>query len=407
MIFHISQTHDLLVHLRRQLDELSFTEPGRTLEDLFEEYNQGSMVCILDDARSFYTPYSTSGTPIGIRRLKTTSTAKKEAGESLVVPALNSSQMCSFIANRSPQSLISSLLPPDQQQIVAQAWECAYWLSILFNWNSNEIYCDSAHHGRLGKRPIALKNLILELMYSIVYRVEALMQNLYQKVIASLQFSPNERHDPLAISYALLVVYYSIKKSRAIRWDAMNLHNLKTVFLNRLHTSAEAALQSIEQFRWRFAVRCCGQRHNNGRLFDKLIEQSKEPKAAIMISFEQVGGFSGQFNLPTLNHYTYTELLSLKEDEPFDAASGLPSGNQGTDVINISSSRDTNADNIDSLLKLLSQSSTRPGWTTKHEDTDLPVIHTGGFFDTVFEAPMSVGLEGKHAGTKRRAADIS
>lgn len=115
-----------------------------------------------------------------------------------------------------------------QQQIVNRAWKCAYWLSTLFNWNANEIYCDkfTTLGFRLDESTIGLKNLVLELMYSIVYEVEELMKTLFRDVIESLKQQKDQQYDPYATSYALLIVYYAITNSKVIRWDAKELHFL-------------------------------------------------------------------------------------------------------------------------------------------------------------------------------------
>ncbi|KAI1774693.1 hypothetical protein F4818DRAFT_442182 [Hypoxylon cercidicola] len=217
MIFHISHTHDLLVNLRQQVDEISFQDPSKKLEYLFD----GSMVCIVDDSQGYYNAYSSSGVPVTIHRLATTSTARTVAGDDDVIPALNSTQMDRFMEERCPQQLISAI-PYNDQQIIKQAWKCAYWISVLFNWNANEIYCDALT--TLGvRKPAGLKNLVLELMYSIVYRVQELTRTLLQSVTSSLQSQVSQLYDPWTTSYAVLIVYYTIKKSKLLKWDAKEL----------------------------------------------------------------------------------------------------------------------------------------------------------------------------------------
>ncbi|KAI1396235.1 hypothetical protein F4819DRAFT_475983 [Hypoxylon fuscum] len=326
LFFHISHTHDLLINLRHQVDEISCLESGKTLERLFD----GSLVCLVDDSSSHLSGYTTSSATVTIRRLATTSSARKAASTANVIPALDRSQMENFIKRRCPRELISAL-PRRNQQIVNRAWKCAYWLSTLFNWNANEIYCDkfTTLGFRLDESTIGLKNLVLELMYSIVYEVEELMKTLFRDVIESLKQQKDQQYDPYATSYALLIVYYAITNSKVIRWDAKELHFLNT-FLSGLHKNSKVVLKALEQYRWRAAIRCCGQLNGYQGVFDQLISLSKIPKSTVMFSFEQVPEYISNYNQPTLYRSNYTEILAatvsfFKDDDLFNGrASRIP-----------------------------------------------------------------------------------
>lgn len=63
-------------------------------------------------------------------------------------------------------------------------------------------------------------------MYSIVYLVQELMQTLLENVVMSLQSGGDRLYDPWTTSYALLIVYYTIKRSRVLKWDAKDLRAL-------------------------------------------------------------------------------------------------------------------------------------------------------------------------------------
>ncbi|KAI8944283.1 hypothetical protein F4801DRAFT_600059 [Xylaria longipes] len=160
-----------------------------------------------------------------------------------------------------------------RQPIIEQAWLCSYWLRTLLNWNSNQIFLDS--FTTLGiVKSADVKNILLELMYAIAYRIEELMQRFFKDVIASLQNSPSETKNMWGISYALLIVYYSIKKSRHREAKSMGLAPLK--------------------------------------LFDQLLYESKVPQSTIAIAFEFPPEFLFGFNQPTFYSRTCVDILEAK-----------------------------------------------------------------------------------------------
>ncbi|KAI6088186.1 hypothetical protein F4821DRAFT_258356 [Hypoxylon rubiginosum] len=237
-------------------------------------------------------------------------TARTVAGNYQVAPALDSVQMDNFIEERCPLELLSKI-PINDQQIIKQAWKFAYWLSVLSNWDNNKIYCDGFTTLGIQKSAV-LKNLVLELMYSIVYQVQELIQALLKNVIRSLEPQADPLYDPWTTSYALLIVYNAIKKSKLLKWEIKNLDALDAlnIFLGTLHSSSAGALRALVQYRRAAAFRCCGQSSQYKKVFDQLLAQTKiHHKPTIAFSFEQAPEIIGAFNLPTNYPYTYTGIL--------------------------------------------------------------------------------------------------
>jgi hypothetical protein len=93
----------------------------------------------------------------------------------------------------------------------------------LFNWNQNSIYYEE---GRRGASIPQAKNLVLETVFSIAYRVEELIKLLSFEVIKSLTEPENPNHDPGTISCALWIVYSSLNTFSELKWEAKSLQNL-------------------------------------------------------------------------------------------------------------------------------------------------------------------------------------
>lgn len=186
-------------------------------------------------------------------------------------------------------------------------------------------------------------------MYSIVYQVQELIQALLKNVIRSLEPQADPLYDPWTTSYALLIVYNAIKKSKLLKWEIKNLDALdalvrnplynsqrmvirkltgmKNIFLGTLHSSSAGALRALVQYRRAAAFRCCGQSSQYKKVFDQLLAQTKiHHKPTIAFSFEQAPEIIGAFNLyvawvlsniplamltdrPTNYPYTYTGIL--------------------------------------------------------------------------------------------------
>lgn len=102
---NVAHTHDLLVNLRQEVNDISFLDPGKKMERFFDR----SMVCVIDDSRGYYDPNSSSGVPITIHWLATMFTARTVAGNYQVAPALDSVQMDNFIEERCPLELLSKI----------------------------------------------------------------------------------------------------------------------------------------------------------------------------------------------------------------------------------------------------------------------------------------------------------
>ncbi|KAI0109002.1 hypothetical protein GGR51DRAFT_558799 [Nemania sp. FL0031] len=306
LLFHISKTHKLLVNLRELIDKISFEKPGYSLESLFKD----AILCHLDDNSGRLVYYSTTSSSIGITRLATTSTARDQTGGATVLPAVNSLKMDEFVYKRSPRSTINRF-PETDQTILNQAWLCSYWVRLLLNWDSNQIFLDPFTSQGIS-RPADAKNILLELMYAIAYRVEELMRRFLNDVISSLQDPSKVPNDMWCISYALLM----------------------QSFVNGFHISSGDILRSLEQYRWKASIHCCGQIHERQKLFDQLLQMSKVPQDTLSIAFEFCPEYSHAFNQPTFYSYTCTDILEAKIKFLDNGNRFLDDGNRFLDVGN-------------------------------------------------------------------------
>lgn len=109
-----------------------------------------------------------------------------------------------------------------QRAIISNAWKYAYCINVLFNWNRHQVFTDQ--YSSLGiEHPVNLQSLVIEFMYSIVYLIKKLMDNLWKSVIASLGQTSTAKDDSWTVSYALLIVCYAIKGSKNLKCEAKGL----------------------------------------------------------------------------------------------------------------------------------------------------------------------------------------
>lgn len=234
MIFLV-ETQLLLVALREEVDRVSQLKP-RSLESMFN----GTIH--IDDA-AYPSPYSMSSSTIAIKNLATTASAVPVSGARLVNPAIDGVELDKFIIRRRHSSEFRGLSESDvslklklslfnsifaqeiniiQQEALTVAWKCAYWITILLNWNGNRFYLDSSkrHHMSL----MGAKNLLLELTYSIAHRVQELISRLCHITVKSL--NNTDQYNPVVVCCALWVVFAATHKFERYNFDARSLENL-------------------------------------------------------------------------------------------------------------------------------------------------------------------------------------
>jgi hypothetical protein len=95
---------------------------------------------------------------------------------------------------------------------------CSAYLAILFNWDKHKIFCGKFY---LFKS----KNLVLETVYSIAYRIQDLIKLVEYEVRESLR-TPESKSDPATISCALWILYRSIRSQRKVHWRTSSLESL-------------------------------------------------------------------------------------------------------------------------------------------------------------------------------------
>ena len=105
-----------------------------------------------------------------------------------------------------------------QKRVILTALRLSAYLAILFNWDKNTIYTTDT--GLLQS-----KNLVLETLYAIAYRVQHLIEEHCRAVQTSLS-STNTTSDPATISCALWIVYKVLNGANKLQWKAKSLQNL-------------------------------------------------------------------------------------------------------------------------------------------------------------------------------------
>ncbi|RBR24914.1 uncharacterized protein FIESC28_02332 [Fusarium coffeatum] len=193
--FELVETQKLLVDLRGEVDEISSFTPGNSLESLFD----GNMLWHIDN-KAIFSPYSKSISTVAVTRLMTARAEMAAPPDCIVAPAMDAVHLDTFIDQRRPARETKGLtdinvgIPTPlslcqvsdvpQRETLTIAWRCAYWLTILLSWDSNELYVNQAGHDALPL--VDAKNLVLELTYSIAHRIQVLIKKLCHRAAKSL-----------------------------------------------------------------------------------------------------------------------------------------------------------------------------------------------------------------------------
>ncbi|KAK2684354.1 hypothetical protein QWA68_016618 [Fusarium oxysporum] len=275
--FELMETQKLLVALRGEVDEISSFSPGNSLESLFD----GNMLWHIDD-KAIFSPYSKSISTIAVKRLATTSAETAAQPNGIVAPAMDAVHLDTFIDQRRPARETKGLADVDRETLTI-AWRCAYWLTILLSWDSNEIYLNQA--GRDALPLVDAKNLVLELAYSIAHRIQVLIKKLCHRAAKSLN-RLDESLDPSTICCALWIVFSATHKFEKQNFRAKSLKSLRH-FLSNLRERSRAAFHSLDHYKRLMGTSCCSlPRHNDG-LFSKFIEDAKKPKTTVTFAAER------------------------------------------------------------------------------------------------------------------------
>ncbi|KAK0716221.1 hypothetical protein B0H67DRAFT_554571 [Lasiosphaeris hirsuta] len=152
--------------------------------------------------------------------IATTTRARMISGELLVLPALSEEQLNLFTDAQAPRAQILALSDNDQA-IITTAWRCAYYLGLLYNWNAHRIHYEQYTPLRGVNLPMS-KNLILEIMYAIAFRIQELAMMLLRLVHEALYAKPYgspRDYDSATILCALWIVYSSGKKFKKLKQD--------------------------------------------------------------------------------------------------------------------------------------------------------------------------------------------
>ena len=239
----------LLSGLRLDIDHISFQGKDSSQNSLEKCFNDtGHILCHLDQGIA-YNPYSMTSVTLCINRLATTTRARMISGEPLVLPALSEEQLNLFTDAQAPRAQILALPGGDvgaitsgiiriimltklniQQSIITTAWRCVYYLGLLYNWNAHRVHYEQYMPLRGVNLPMS-KNLILEMMYAIAFRIQELAMMLLRLVNGTLYAKPygSPRDcDPATILCALWIVYSSVKKFKKLRenWEFVGIVKL-------------------------------------------------------------------------------------------------------------------------------------------------------------------------------------
>ncbi len=193
-------------------------------------------------------------------------------------------------------------------------------MGILFNWDANMIRFDRTTRNYHRQDPenaslVLAKNIVLETVYSFVYRVQDLMKMICYEVNRSFLHPLDLSQDPATISCALWIMYTSLNCFQKLTWRETHLAHLvgcvkslnsttqlsnllQKVFLNGMRGRAEGAITAIERYRKEFAFARCGRLSPYQNAFRELIVAKKVPKSAIAFAYERLANHPFLPSLP-------------------------------------------------------------------------------------------------------------
>ncbi|KAF4626982.1 hypothetical protein G7Y89_g11173 [Cudoniella acicularis] len=184
-------------------------------------------------------------------------------------------------------------LHQSEQATIITALRCSNYIGILFNWDLNAICFEN-----IDSIPQA-KNLVLETAYAMACRVQQLLMILCHEVNQSLL--RNYVQDPATIACALRIVYQSIDCCQKLELDAGSLQDLVS------------ALKALDCYRVNLAFLRCGEKSQNVKAFQALIDAKKTPKCAISFTYQRYRTNEIFLRLPdTYSQQTYTEVLETR-----------------------------------------------------------------------------------------------
>ncbi|KAH6617491.1 hypothetical protein F5144DRAFT_499039 [Chaetomium tenue] len=132
-------------------------------------------------------------------------------------------QMSQFSSGESLESLFGGNL----HGTLLTAWSCAYWITMLLNWDDNDLYLNPLTVGLHGGIDLAdAKNLVLELTYSVAHHVQVLIQELCYRTMVSMT-EADKHHNPTTICCALWIVFAAAHKFEKRNFAATSLTNLR------------------------------------------------------------------------------------------------------------------------------------------------------------------------------------
>ncbi|KAF5672803.1 hypothetical protein FHETE_3637 [Fusarium heterosporum] len=275
--FELIETQKLLVALRGEVELVTaHSEPAGFLESSFN----GNVLWHIDDKANI-SQYSVTSSTIAINRLATTAARAAAQPDDIVAPAMDAVQLDTFIDQRRPAQATKDLADVDRETLTI-AWRCAYWLTILLNWDANDIYVTRS--GRHAMPLVDAKNLVLELAYSVAHRIQVLIKKLCHRVVKSINLV-DDSLDPVTLCCALWIVFSATHKFEKRNFNAKSLKNLKK-FLSSLRERSRAAFQSLDHYKRLMGASCCGRPRNNDGAFSKLIEDAKKQKALVNFAAE-------------------------------------------------------------------------------------------------------------------------
>ncbi|KAK0708840.1 hypothetical protein B0T21DRAFT_82164 [Apiosordaria backusii] len=134
------------------------------------------------------------------------------------------------------------------------------------------------------------KNLILELIYALVHRVQDLVFRLFYPISETLHpkgTGMEKDYDPATVLCALRIVYSSVEKFRKTTkdWDHGRLKGLKT-FIDTLRSRAPAAIRVLQWYRHQNLGNLCQESASTAALAN-LIQDCAVKKSIATFAFER------------------------------------------------------------------------------------------------------------------------
>ncbi|KAH8816833.1 hypothetical protein F5884DRAFT_777551 [Xylogone sp. PMI_703] len=268
IFFEITQAQILLAAVR------GMCQQAARWRQLLGETPFSPVILYLDDSEVF-NHYSDRPEPIVITQFSTTPTATKRANGGKVPPALHRGQLNKFVDGQIYRAL-GSVLYTANKGIIQRAQRCAAFLAILYNIDNSRVH--EAPHSSIEES----QNFVLETLYSIVYEIQELINDIGHEVKASTQ-KPADYAQALC---ALYLLFRSINSHSELVWTTSHLEPVHK-FFNGFHDRTPYALKVLKGAKAVFGARHCSVECIETSSLENLIEKQSKFCPVITATYEK------------------------------------------------------------------------------------------------------------------------